>query len=212
MGEQSVLRGLGVQAIDGGNSSHRFLPNIGKVQAVCSALPFTYDYVQHLKRTRQSQRHVQEATRASCQFLTDIEICPGDTVVYRYVHNWGDDDVVDDMREHLVIDHDSLICVIREDGDVYPLAGNVLIENTRDQENENISRVLAVGKPVQRYFDFSDYSDEGMDLLPGDIIGLNIKQSVPVQDVDLGIAIDSILGFDNIAFIKRRHIHFKISV
>lgn len=211
---QDVLRDVGIRASDSGSSGHRFKPNVGKVIAVCASLPFTYDEVLALKEIGAPKRHLQEATRRSVQFLAPIEIKAGDTVVYRYVHNWEEDDDVNEQgsaygwENYVVIDHDSLICRLNEDGSVYPLAGNVLIEDVRERQSP-FTRVLAVGAPLLRDFDHPDEVDAD-DLVGGETVAINYKHSIPVQDPELGIALESLLGCRNIAFIKRRYIHFII--
>lgn len=204
--EQSTIRGTGIQAVDSGSGqSFQYQPNYGEVIAVCNSIPFARDRVDEMKRRGYSKDEVSRVAMQSAQFLTDIEVKPGDKVVFRLVENWENEynEGQNKIGLDIIISHDNLICRINDDGSVYPLAGNVLIENTRPNA---LTRVLATGKPVIRYFDFPGWTDEDDDL-DGKYILANTKQSMPVQDPDVGSAIEHIDGVTDIAFIKRRYIH-----
>lgn len=207
-GEQSVLRGLGVRAIDPGDSGYRMIPNKGTVIGVCRETSFLLDEYRRLKDSNADRRAINQVAIRSSKYDYDIEVKPGDEVVFRYVHNWENEDDVDE--ETIAIDYESLICKI-ENGVVYPLAGNVLIKDTRHDDDRHLTKVLAAGKPLKRYFDFPGFDDGEIDVSPGDDVAVNIKQSIPVQDPDLGASIDEILGETNIAAIKRRYILFKFA-
>ena len=189
----------GLEIADHEDTEHRLLPNVGVVEGVCESLHFTAPSVADLKRNRASLREIQEATRQSCMFLTEIEVKVGDVVIFRRVNNVNEDEIFEkgDGYVTLLIPHDDLIARINPDGSLYPLAGNVIIE---DRE-EPVTRVLAAGKPVIAYFDHQGYEDFDDDI-EGCLVVLNHKQSAPVAD--------ELSAFSGLAYIKRRHINLKL--
>lgn len=188
----------GVEVADHEDTEHRFLPNIGVVKGVCDSLHFTAMEVEQLKR-QSSLRAVQEMTRQSCMFLTEIEAKVGDVVIFRRVNNVNEDEIFErgDGYMTLLIPHDDLIARLNPDGSLYPLAGNVIIEDRQ----EPVTRVLAAGKPVISYFDHQGYRDFDNDI-QGKLVILNHKQSAPVAD--------ELSEFSGLAYIKRRHINLII--
>lgn len=182
----------GIQASDHEDREHWMLSNIGVVEAVCDSLHFTRDEVMWLKHIGRPAREIAETTRASCLFNAHIEAKVGDLVIYRRVNNVNADEVFE--KDRLVIPHDDLIARVNPDGSLYPLCGNVIIEDRQ----EPITKVIAAGKPLLGYFDFVGYTDPDIDLV-GKTVALNHRQSAPVSD-------NVFSDFKLLAYIKRRHI------
>ena len=200
---------------DSETTEHKLLPNIGEVIAVCDTLRFTWDTVDAMKACGSPTRAIQEEERASCRHLTEIEVKPGDRVVYRRMMNWSDmDNIASGGREmaNIVIEHDDLIAIIRPGNTLYPVAGNVLVEI----HDSPFARIVAAGLPVLKYFDWPNYSDFSEALDVDDIVAINPKQSAPIGTVPLvrGVAA-FVLAYENIldpievSYIKRRHITAK---
>lgn len=208
------------EVADSEHTEHTLLPNVGIVEAVCSNLLFTRDQVLWMKRNGYPARDIQEQTRFSCMFLTEIEVKPGDRVVYRRINNVSDADTMfDGTRENarLVISHDDLIARVNPDGSLYPLAGNLIVHDTFP---ESVTKVVYSGKPVLEYFDNPGYKDFEDDLTDKVVVA-NMRQAAPVGD--LGIApveakyildlynemsdfIEPANYYVTLAYMKRRHI------
>ena len=198
----------GVQLADHEDRAHEHLPNIGVVEAVCNRLNFTRDIVLEFKRQGRSPREINELSIRSCQYLTPIEIKPGDKVIYRRLNNVSDMDNVYEQAygcAKIVIQHDDLIAKITPDGTLYPLAGNVIVVDTFP---DNVTRVLTAGAPVLQYFDHPGYAD-ATDSLAGKLVVANMRQAAPIGGYNLGISAEAeyiLNGKTSLAYIKRRHI------
>lgn len=182
----------GVEYSDHESTEHRGISNVGIVESICSELYFSRDHVLWMKHVGRTAHEIQKASHQSAMFLAEIEAKPGDKVIYRRVNNVNEDEVYgDDM---LVIPHDDLIARINPDGSLYPLAGNVIIEDTKS----SITTVIAAGKPLMGYFDHAGYRDYDVELA-GKTVAVNHKQAAPVAD-------ETLSEYGKLAYIKRRHI------
>lgn len=182
----------GILASDHEDREHWMLSNVGIVEAVCDKLNFTRDDVLWMKERGRPAREIEEATRQSCLYNAHVEAKVGDKVIFRRVNNINEDEVFE--KDRLVIPHDDLIARVNEDGSLYPLCGNVIIEDRQ----EPITQVIACGRPLMGYFDFPKYVDFDVDLT-GKTVALNHRQSAPVGD-------EVFSDFKLLAYIKRRHI------
>ena len=178
-------------------------PSSGKVLGICDSLFFTEDP----KNLR------------SVNFDVDIEVEPGDTVVFNYkmrplAESYGA--VLDDGTFFLT--YDKLYLAFGENKEIRPLNGQVIVEPIEEEvktivelpdhmkrhKSNTKGYIRYIGKPVRKYREWPDFPTDNDDLKVGDLVYFSERDCIPLQyslhqSVDKGTTLYRMLRKDIVA-------------
>lgn len=210
----TVGAGHGVELVDA-NKDQFNLCVTGTVIQVCDKLEYHGREIRRLQKIGDPEGIIGTLTVSSMPWETNIEVRPGDKVIFPFIHRLGDKSFDEEQLDgNLLIGYDSLIGVIDPDF-VQPINGNIFVTKVEKEDmfeglqpglEKYLFRVYSVGLPVANYLDYGN-----PDIM--NVVGIT-KGALVLADSRFAISVETpqqMRIFDApVYYLQRRHVFAKL--